>query len=34
LVEATINFMQKPISPDALARKIRDVLDAPFHLMN
>jgi two-component system, cell cycle sensor histidine kinase and response regulator CckA len=34
LVESTINFMQKPISPDAMARKVRDVLDAPFHLLN
>jgi signal transduction histidine kinase len=34
LVEATLNFIQKPISPAGLARKIRDVLDAPGQLPN
>ena len=34
LVEATFNFLQKPISPDALARKVREVLDSPCRLLH
>ncbi len=29
IFESNINFISKPVTPDALARKIRDVLDAP-----
>jgi len=32
VMENTIAFIQKPITPDALARKIREVLDAPATL--
>ena len=32
LIEATAAFMEKPYSPDTLARKVREVLDAPAHV--
>jgi PAS domain S-box-containing protein len=31
LVDASVAFLQKPITPDMLARKVREVLDAPPH---
>ncbi len=32
--DATLRFIQKPITPDALAQKIRNVLDSPCYLTN
>jgi hypothetical protein len=29
LLERSASFLQKPFTPDSLARKVRDVLDAP-----
>lgn len=29
ILDSTIAFIQKPLTPDALARKVREVLDAP-----
>lgn len=29
ILDSTIAFTQEPIAPDALARKVREVLDAP-----
>jgi CheY-like chemotaxis protein len=29
IFESTIDFIQKPLTPDALSRKVREVLDAP-----
>jgi CheY-like chemotaxis protein len=34
ILDATLRFIQKPITPDALAHKVRDVLDAPGYLTN
>jgi signal transduction histidine kinase/CheY-like chemotaxis protein len=34
ILDSTIAFVQKPITPDALARKVREVLDAPARTVN
>jgi signal transduction histidine kinase/CheY-like chemotaxis protein len=34
ILDSTIAFIQKPITPDALARKVRDVLDTPKRTLN
>jgi two-component system, cell cycle sensor histidine kinase and response regulator CckA len=34
LVDATLSFIQKPVSPEALARKVREVLDSARRLVH
>jgi two-component system, cell cycle sensor histidine kinase and response regulator CckA len=34
ILDATLRFIQKPLTPDALAQKVRDVLDAPCYSTN
>ncbi len=34
ILDSTIAFIQKPITPEALARKVREVLDAPRRTLN
>jgi two-component system cell cycle sensor histidine kinase/response regulator CckA len=29
IIEADVAFLQKPFTPDALAQKVREVLDSP-----